>query len=255
MDCLKNFLKGVLMGMVDIIPGVSGGTIAFITGVYERLVRNLSMFHPKNFKEIEFKFLIAIGLGVSVGIAIMSKILKFLLENSPDFTYAFFLGLICGSAFFLMVNMKKDRRFCYVIPGAMLSLLIVEINVLSISNSALSLFISGFLATCAMTLPGISGAMVLVILGQYEYLLHLIAELRFFELLIFASGAVLSLLTFVKFLNYLISNHRMSLFPFLVGMIMGGASAIYNKISMDSVYVPVFFSLGFIASYVLYRFQ
>ena len=169
------FLKGLFMGAADIIPGVSGGTIALITGIYERLINAISRINlkfilfflrgdfersKKNFKEIDFPLFIPLLLGIVVAIFTLSKVILFFLTAYTPFMYAFFFGLILASAIFIYKHTGELslKNILFIIIGFLFAFLFLGLNVIQINHSLPVVFISGAIAICAMILPGISGA-------------------------------------------------------------------------------------------------
>ncbi len=233
------FFKGILMGASDVVPGVSGGTIAFITGIYERLIegiKNITNFvNPLlkgNIKKasneifrIDFPFFIPLGLGIMIAFALGSRIIPYLMDNHPAFIFSFFFGLILAS---IKLVYKKVGKFSpsavfFGCVGFMLSFLIVDLNNSLQSHTLPIIFFSGFIAICAMLLPGISGSFILLMLGQYRFMLDSLREIasRYMTVLAFAFGAVLGLLVFSRVMSYLLRKHHSSTMLFLIGLMLG----------------------------------
>ncbi len=239
-------MRGFLMGIADIIPGVSGGTIALITGIYTKLIDTISKISDfvlslikidkknikKNFKKIDFWFIIPLIVGIGLAFLIFSGIITFMLKEYTAPTYSFFFGLILASSFFVVYKeipkkkIKDKKTYIPFFVGLVFAAsLIYLLNVTSnISHTYLTLFFSGALAICAMILPGISGAFILLLLGQYEYVLDIIHNLEILKIIIFVIGAGTGLLLFSKLLNYLLKNHKSSTMAFLTGLMIGSLS-------------------------------
>ncbi|MCQ2971953.1 MAG: DUF368 domain-containing protein [archaeon] len=227
------------MGSADIVPGVSGGTIALITGIYEKLVYSISKINFKflkplvklNFKEfwhvfcdeIDFKFFIPLGLGIGVAMLSLAKVITYCMETYTAFTYAFFLGLILASAIVCFRRIEKInvKHVIFAILGAILAYIFVSLNPIAANHSLPVLFISGMIAICAMILPGISGSFMLLLLGQYEYMLNALHNLNFSEIITFCVGALIGILGFSKILNYLLKSHEEITMAFLIGVMVG----------------------------------
>ena len=233
------FIRGILMGSADIVPGVSGGTIALITGIYERLVGSISKINFKFIKplfkldlkgfwrelldEIDFAFFIPLVLGIGIAMLTIAKVVTYCMDVYTALTYAFFLGLIIASAYILLKKIPKleIKHIAFVILGLILAYIFVSLNPIAANHSLPVIFISGLIAICAMILPGISGSFLLLLLGQYEYMLTALHELHFTELIVFIVGAVIGILGFSKLLNYLLKRYEEVTMAFLIGVMLG----------------------------------
>lgn len=238
-EFLTIFLKGIFMGSADIIPGVSGGTIALITGIYERLVHaissinftfvkpllkgNMSEFKSKLLYEIDFALFIPLLLGIAIAFLTLAKVITYLLDNQTAYTFSFFLGLILASAYILYTKLDglNIRLIITTVIGIILAYIFVGLNPIAANHSLPVLFISGLIAICAMILPGISGSFLLLLLGQYQYMLNALNNLNIVEILVFIVGAVIGILGFSKILNYLLENHESITMAFLIGIMLG----------------------------------
>lgn len=245
------FLKGVVMGASDIIPGVSGGTMALITGIYEKLINSINKIKlSKPFKTFNYRFFIPLGLGIVSAVFLMADLLHFALNQFRAQTYAFFFGLILASAIFIFkqhvktVSTRNSLKILAIgLVGAIFAFLFVGLNPLSSTSSLIVLFLSAIIAISAMILPGISGSFILLLLGQYEYVLNLIKDipgelimivqgkrgslidivqgLNLLELSVFAGGAIIGLLLFSKIIGYLLEHRKNSTMVFLIGLMIG----------------------------------
>ena len=202
------------MGSADIVPGVSGGTIALITGIYGHLIEAISNikfgflkplikgdlkgFWSGLLDEIDFKFFIPLILGIGVAFLTLAKVVTYCMEVHTALTFSFFLGLIIASAVILFRKIEKIniRHVIAAIVGLILTYIFVSLNPIAGDHSLIVLFISGMIAICAMILPGISGSFLLLLLGQYQYMLTALHELHFVELIVFVVGAVIGILGF-----------------------------------------------------------
>jgi putative membrane protein len=243
------------MGSADIVPGVSGGTIALITGIYGHLVEAISRinfgFIKPLFKgdlkgfwnalldEIDFKFFIPLVLGIGIAFLTLAKVVTFCMEAYPAWTYSFFLGLIIASAVILFKKLNKIslKNIAFAILGAILTYIFVSLNPIAANHSLPIIFISGMIAICAMILPGISGSFLLLLLGQYEYMLNALHTLNIVEIIVFVVGALIGILGFSKILNYLLKNHEEITMAFLIGVMLGSlkvpGTEIVNSVSMN----------------------
>ena len=249
------FIRGILMGSADIVPGVSGGTIALITGIYERLIYSISKINFKFIKplvkldlkgfwrelldEIDFGFFIPLVLGIAIAMVTIAKVVTYCMDVYPALTYAFFLGLIIASAYILLKKIPKlqIKHIAFVILGFVLAYIFVSLNPIAANHSLPVLFISGLIAICAMILPGISGSFLLLLLGQYEYMLTALHELHFTELIVFIVGAIIGILGFSKLLNYLLKRYEEVTMAFLIGVMLGTlkipAVTVVNNVSLN----------------------
>ena len=243
LDYLIISLKGMAMGAADVVPGVSGGTIAFISGIYEELIGTLNninfllLKHLKTqglkstWKKANGPFLLALLLGVFVSIVSLAKGVEWVLEHHPILLWSFFFGLILSSIIYVGKQIKttaKDFKiFIAMAIGAAIAYLITTINPSVASDTNLFLFFAGALAICAMILPGISGAFILVIIGAYAPVLEAINSRNLKTILIFGAGAVVGLLSFSKLLKWLFEKyHRMTL-AVITGFMIGSLNKIW----------------------------
>jgi putative membrane protein len=263
-------LKGYLMGMADIIPGVSGGTMALITGIYERLIHSIRdvdfMFIPlffrgdregakKNFMSIDFPFLIPLGAGVGIAFLSLAHIMKVLLDDHTAPTYAFFFGLILASAGIVSKYVDRiDRRHILSgLTGFIFVFLLIGVDEIEGNHSPPVIFLSGVIAICAMILPGISGSLILLIIGQYDFMLEALNEKSIADLATFAAGAFFGLVLFSRVLDYMLRKHESMTMAFLFGLMLGALRVPVEKIGgnadtgsmMDMGLVLIVAILGF----------
>ena len=237
------------MGSADIVPGVSGGTIALITGIYERLIyaissirfsflkpllkANFSDFKEKLFEEIDFELFIPLILGIGIAFITLAKVISYLLDTQTAYTFSFFLGLILASAYILYTKLENFNFNLIIMSliGIILSYIFVGLNPIATNHSLIVIFISGLIAICAMILPGISGSFLLLLLGQYQYMLNALNSRNLVEIFVFGIGAVIGILGFSKLLNYLLERYESSTMAFLIGIMLGTLRLPVMKIS------------------------
>ena len=241
------FLRGIFMGIADAIPGVSGGTIALITGIYQRLIHAINNINTliikeiannnikkaiTNIKKIDFPLFIPLILGIIIALLTVSHIIGYLLTAYTAITYAFFLGLILISALFVYKHSKRphEKNLPYVILGFIFALWFTGLTALKTTHSLPIIFLSGAIAICAMILPGISGAFILVLLNQYEFLINALKNIYFDKIVVFIMGAIVGILSFSNFLDYLLKKHKSTTMSFLTGLMIGSLRIPYNKI-------------------------
>ncbi|MDI9624473.1 MAG: DUF368 domain-containing protein [Methanothermobacter sp.] len=238
------------MGTADTIPGVSGGTMALITGIYERLVHAISKIRFRFLKpllkaefessiklakkEIDFELFIPLLLGIGTAILTISRIISFLITHYVAYTYSFFLGLILASAYlvFNRIDGFSLKNLISAIMGFLFAFFFVGLNPIQANHSLPIIFISGAIAICAMILPGISGAFMLLLLNQYEYMLRALAKFSIPDIITFIGGAAIGIISFSRFLDYLLRNHEAVTMAFLVGLMIGTLRLPYSKMSI-----------------------
>ncbi len=279
---MKNFIRyylcGLAMGAADTVPGVSGGTIAFITGIYTHLLNAIQAFDLKFFKlffkgkfkqsfaRIPWSFGIPLVLGIGTAIFSLAKTVVYFMETHPDFIWAFFFGLIVSSLVILIQELKgskgkKSQASFYFIIGALFALWITFANPVALSHSPLMIFFSGFIAICAMILPGISGSFILVLLGQYKYIMGAISSLDLGVLFLFWIGAVCGLLSFSRLVSYFLKHHYGPCLAFLSGILAGSLAMLwpYNNIFSipftNTVYITLLVLVGLFIPLLLHRFS
>jgi len=235
-------LKGMAMGAADVVPGVSGGTIAFISGIYEELLGSISNINLSLLKTLKEKgvasawqhlngnFLLALFIGIIVSVASLAKGISWLLENQPILLWSFFFGLVLASIIYIAKQITKWNvlTIALAIIGAGLAYYITTLNPLvSESSSPLFMFFAGAIAICAMILPGISGSFILVLLGAYKPILNAINDRDFKTIIIVGLGCVVGLLSFSRILKWLFANYKNYTLAALTGFIIGSLNKIW----------------------------
>jgi len=234
-------LKGVAMGAADVVPGVSGGTIAFISGIYEELITSINGINFSKFKVLRnegFKsfwsaingnFLLALFSGIFISVLSLAKMISWLLVNQPILLWSFFFGLVLASIFFIardIENWNLGTITAFVL-GAGIAYYITTLPPSENTHSLLYLFLSGALAVCAMILPGISGAFILVLLGSYKTILDAVHQRELYTIATVAVGAVFGLLSFARLLKWMFQNYKNSTLALLTGFILGSLNKIW----------------------------
>lgn len=234
-------LKGIAMGAADVVPGVSGGTIAFISGIYEELVTTISGINLRLFKEWrEFgfssmwkkangNFIIALFLGIAISVFTVMRLANYLLENHPILIWSFFFGLVIASIWFVGKQIPKwnAKIITALVLGAAVAFYITTLPPITGTQSPFFLFIAGAIAVCAMILPGISGAFILVLLGAYKTISEAIHDFDFKTIGIVAVGAVVGLLSFSRVLKWLFLKYKAVTLAVLTGFITGSLNKIW----------------------------
>lgn len=234
-------LKGMAMGAADVVPGVSGGTIAFISGIYEELITSINNIDLSLIKilrtdgikaawnKVNGNFLAALFLGIFISVLSLAKFLSWLLENEPILLWSFFFGLVVASIFMVGKEITKWTmgKIVVLILGAALAFFITELPVSDNTDSLPYLFLSGALAICAMILPGISGAFILVLLGSYKTVLDAVHERDIKIILTVGVGAIFGLLSFARLLKWMFNHYKNITLALLTGFILGSLNKIW----------------------------
>lgn len=235
------YLRGLLMGAADIVPGVSGGTIAFITGIYDRLIAAISAVDHHvamrllrgqwraAFAAVDGGFLFALMLGIATSVASLAHLLTWLLSAYPLLVWAFFFGLIAGSAAILVRHVSHWQQVTAtaLAMGVLVAAGISLSPATQLGEGGLALFVAGFIAICAMILPGISGSFILVLLGMYAPVLAAVETFDLLALGILAAGALCGLLAFSRLLNWFLKHFHAACMALLTGFLIGSLLVVW----------------------------
>lgn len=235
MTYLWVYLKGMLMGLADVVPGVSGGTMALITGIYERLIKAIARVDSdfigyllkldigRAWRHLDGWFLLTVFAGILTAIFLFAGVLSFWLVAQPVMTWSFFLGLIVAAAVLLVANERSKNLllWLWLLLGIVLGYVLSTQALFALPAGHTGIFLAGMIAICAMILPGISGSLILVLLGKYAVLLEAAHQREFLTLLVFAGGALLGLLVFTKLLKWLLAHYHKAMIYFLSGLMLG----------------------------------
>ena len=238
---LSLVLKGMGMGAADVVPGVSGGTIAFITGIYEELINSIKGINLKAiklfftgrwfsfWKQINGNFLLAVFAGIAISVLSLAKVLEYLLENKPILIWSFFFGLVLASSY---VVSRKITRWQYpkviaLVAGIGIAFYITSVTPTTTTDASWFVILSGGLASCAMILPGISGSFILLLLGKYTFALHAVNERIILDLLLLGVGAMTGLILFANLLSWLLKKYHDITIAVLVGFMIGSLNKIW----------------------------
>jgi putative membrane protein len=228
-------MRGFFMGAADVVPGVSGGTIALLFGIYHELVdainavntsflRKIITFRWKDaFAELPWKFLVALATGIGFAIITLSRLLHYALDNHPVLIWSFFFGLVLASVIVVLAragkfNAKMGITFAI---AAVAAYFLLGLRPGQTPDNAWFLFISGAIAICAMILPGISGAFILVLLGKYQFVLNAVVERDLGTIAIVGMGAVVGILSFSRLLKWLLRRYYTVTISILAGLMFG----------------------------------
>lgn len=260
-DYLVIALKGMGMGAADVIPGVSGGTIAFIVGIYEELIESIKSINLKSlkllftlklrefWKAINGSFLLTLVLGIVASFLLLAKTMTWLLENERVLTYAFFFGLILVSTYYVSKRIKvwnASRVIIFIVGGA-LAFWVTSVSPAQTPNDLWFIFLCGAIAICAMILPGISGSFILLLLGKYQYMMQALSDLDIVVILVFALGAIIGITSFSRVLSWLFKKWHDMTIAILAGFMLGSlnkiwpwkntASNLLNSLGVDATFV------------------
>lgn len=234
-------LKGIAMGAADVVPGVSGGTIAFIVGIYEELIESIKSINLTNlkllftgkiaafWKAINANFLLSLVIGIAISIFSLAKLITYLLETHPIMVWAFFFGLVLASTWFVSKDIKKwnwKTIGCFII-GAIIALYITIATPAETPNGLWFIFLSGAIAICAMILPGISGSFILVLLGKYYYIMEAVKSFNIPVMLVFICGAVIGITSFSHVLSYTLRKFHDVTIAVLAGFMLGSLNKVW----------------------------
>ena len=249
---LRLYLSGIAMGAADLVPGVSGGTMALILGIYRALLEAIRSVNLRNLgilargrigqllREFPWRFLVALGLGILSAVLLLANLLGELLENQPTYLYTFFFGMIVASTLSIAARVRwgAPQGFALVVSALVAYVVVGAPELQNVDHGPPTIFFSGMLAICAMILPGISGSFILLILGQYEHILGLVRNLELQPLAIFALGCGLGLVLFSRLLSWLLRHHEQTTMAILAGFILGSLQLIVSKASAGIEVLP-----------------
>ncbi len=253
-------IRGMAMGAVDVIPGVSGGTIALITGIYEELISSIRSLNAAllrmvfkegiaaAWKKANGSFLLAVVTGILISIFSLAKLLSYLFEHHAMLVWAFFFGLILGSAFYIGARIRTWNAtvILFFAAGVATAYYITIATPSTGPDAPWYIFISGAIAFCAMVLPGISGAFILVLLGKYEYMLNAVSELNIPVLLLFGTGGIAGVIAFSNIIGWLFGRYHNATLALLTGFMAGSLNKLWpwkevisTRVSSSGQVVPV----------------
>ena len=241
-DYITLFFKGIFMGIADAMPGISGGTIALLLGIYEELIESISELKISLFsklinkgfksfwKKLNGNFLLVLVSGIGISLISFVKISASFLESFPLFIWSFFLGLIFATVYVIykLINQWHNLNFFFLIISIIFSIFLSSFSAYDTDEiSLLYILFSGIIASSAMILPGISGSLILVILGVYAYLIKALDNLELIVIFTFISGATIGLLGFSRILKYLFNNHRDATYTIMLGLVIGSIENVW----------------------------
>ena len=234
-------LKGMAMGAADVVPGVSGGTIAFIAGIYDELINSIKSINMHSlkllftgkiaafWKAVNGNFLFALLLGIAISVFSLAKLITYLLLNEPVLVWSFFFGLVLASTWFVTKDIKgwNWKTVAGFVGGAVIAYYITVATPAETPTNLMFIFLCGAIAICAMILPGISGSFILVLLGKYFYVMEAVKTLDLVVLGVFAFGAALGITSFSRVLSYALKNFRNITLSVLSGFMLGSLNKVW----------------------------
>jgi len=270
-ELLKNIFIGMTIGVANVIPGVSGGTIALVLGIYEKLTDAVGNFIKNKEKRKEyFAFLIQIGMGGILGILLFSKIIDILYINYSEPMSFFFLGLIMATIPYIIKTGKEmamtKKKIFFLVLGFVIVLAlilsngeistnnIVENSIILTKNYVFKLFLCGILAAGAMIIPGVSGSFLLMLMGEYYNVIGFVNRREILPIIIIGSGAIIGLLLFAKWINILMNKYHSITMYFIIGLVLASTIEIYPGISFKGIFPIidlVLCGLGFYTAYIM----
>ncbi len=253
MNHLSLFLKGLAMGAADVVPGVSGGTVAFITGIYERLINaiksanlnTLETLFKKGFapawKQLDGTFLVVLFAGIFTSLLSLARVLKSTMTTYPQLLWAFFFGLIIASAIYIFKQIERWDKSAIVglIAGTIIAYGVTILSPTEAPNTYTMVFLAGAIAICAMILPGISGSFILLLMGMYGHILTAVTDFDIGLLLVFLAGCIIGLLAFSRVLSWTFQNYKNTTLAILTGFMVGSLNKVWpwqniEKFRLDS---------------------
>ncbi len=244
-------LKGCAMGMADVVPGVSGGTIAFISGIYEELLDSIRRFNLEAlrllfrgrfaalWRHVNGAFLCSVLLGIGISIFSLARLMTYLLTNHPIEIWSFFFGLIVASALLVAREVAQWdwKRLVSLVVGIAVAWWITVVSPTQTPDDWWFIILSGAIAICAMILPGISGAFILLLMGKYHYIMQAVADLNIPILLLFALGAVSGIIAFSHVLSWMLKHWHDCTIALLMGFMIGSLNKVWPWKTAVETYV------------------
>lgn len=241
-DYVVLMLKGMGMGAADVVPGVSGGTIAFIVGIYDELINSIKSINLESlklfftgkwgafWKKINGNFLFFLLAGIGISVFSLAKLITWLLVDHPILVWSFFFGLVLASTWFVSKDIKEWKSWktwiAFVI-GVVIAFYITVATPAETPSNLLFIFVCGAIAICAMILPGISGSFILVLLGKYFFIMDAVKTLDVVVMVVFAAGACIGITSFSRILSYALAHFRNITLAVLTGFMLGSLNKVW----------------------------
>lgn len=233
MQHILNLIRGALIGAAELSPGISGGTVALIIGIYERALHNADKLIKRKFAQVEWLFIAFIGVGMVAAVFGLSGIISTFVAENFSLSHSLFAGMVLISVWvpFSMID-KQDRRnpkyYLFALASAVLIFIVTGFTSNQVEDPNLFfVFLAAAVAICALVMPGASGSLVLLMLGMYEPVLRAVSELDIAVILVFMAGALCGVVFIVRFLNYMLENHRSPTLFVMTGFLLGSLRALW----------------------------
>ncbi len=240
-EYIKIALKGCAMGAADVVPGVSGGTIAFISGIYEELIGSIKSVDLEAIKllltlrfkdfwqKINGSFLLAVVCGIAISILSLAKVMTYMLDNHPIMIWSFFFGLIIASSILVFKEVKNFNFLSAIsiLVGAVAAYFITVMSPTETPNDWWFILLCGAIAICAMILPGVSGSFLLLLLGKYQYILAALSSFELSIIILFIAGAAVGIICFSHILSFLLKNFHTATVSMLTGFMIGSLNKVW----------------------------
>ena len=257
---VRTVVVGVLMGAAEIVPGVSGGTIAFISGIYERLVNAVKRFNPmllvklkdhgiaRVWRDTDATFLLILFASMGASVLMLAKAISYLLHNEPIAVWSFFFGLVLASVWAVgrSTDLRKLDTWMLAVLGVSIGFFMTHLAPIELEPSPLTLFLGGMIAVCAWILPGISGSFILLILGLYGFVVEAIRSFDLVSVLSLATGCAIGLVSFAQVLSFLLARFRNETLSLLTGFMLGALGKLWPwkftvsyQLKSDGTQIPV----------------
>ncbi|PXY05777.1 DUF368 domain-containing protein [Corynebacterium striatum] len=233
MQFVLNAIRGALIGSAELVPGISGGTVALIVGIYERALHNANALISGQLKKVEWAFLASVAVGMFAAVFGFSTILHNFVENQVSVSNALFLGMVAVSIFVPLTMIDRDERFK---PSSIVAFIVSAAAIFFVTGftsdpvenpSLIVVFFAAMVAVCALVLPGVSGSLILLTMGLYQPIIGAVSDREMSTIAVFALGALCGLAAFVKVLNYLLDNHRAPTLAAMAGFMLGSLRALW----------------------------
>lgn len=233
MQFVLNAIRGALIGSAELVPGISGGTVALIVGIYERALHNANFLISGRLKKVEWGFLASVAVGMFAAVFGFSTILHNFVENQISVSNALFLGMVAVSIFVPLTMIDRDERFK---PSSIVAFIVSAAAIFFVTGftsdpvenpSLIVVFFAAMVAVCALVLPGVSGSLILLTMGLYQPIIGAVSDREMGTIAVFALGALCGLAAFVKVLNYLLDNHRGPTLAAMAGFMLGSLRALW----------------------------
>lgn len=249
-DYAKLYLTGVAMGSADTVPGVSGGTVAFVLGIYSDLLNAIKSINGHSlrlllkldlrgfFEYVPWQFIVTLGLGIATAVLTLARLVDWAMEHQRVYLFALFMGLVLGSAVAILPRIRRWNitMIAALVLGAVFAYLLVgAVPQENLSHDPLTLFLSGMAAITAMILPGISGSSILLVLGQYRFALNAVKTFDIVSLVSLAAGCAVGIMAFSRVLSWLLKRYEQATVAVLIGFVIGSLRAVWPwKIAFDA---------------------